>query len=113
MLVHFMMEEHGASQRQACAALSVPRSSYQYEPQSKNDIPVIQELEELVTCNPVKGFWRSYYRIWRKSLIWNHKRIYHVYTAHQLNIRRRFKKRLPARVNKHYFNLRVSMKLVN
>jgi putative transposase len=103
MLVHFMMEEHGVSQRQACTALSVPRSSYQYEPQSKNDSPVIQELEELVTRHPAIGFWQSYYRIRRKGLIWNHKRIYRVYTALQLNIRRRFKKRLPARVKQALF----------
>jgi len=98
-----MMEEHGVSQRQACTALSVPRSSYQYEPQSKNDSPVIQELEELVTRHPAIGFWQSYYRIRRKGLIWNHKRIYRVYTALQLNIRRRFKKRLPARVKQALF----------
>lgn len=103
MLVHFMVEEHGVSQRQACAALSVPRSSYQYEPQSKNDSPVIQELEELVMRHPAIGFWQSYYRIRRKGLLWNHKRVYRVYTALQLNIRRRFKKRLPARVKQALF----------
>jgi len=103
MLVQFMVEEHGVSERQACVALSVPRSSYQYESQSKNDIPVIQELEELVTRHPAIGFWQSYYRIRRKGLIWNHKRVYRVYTALQLNIRRRFKKRLPARVKQALF----------
>jgi putative transposase len=98
-----MMEEHGVSQRQACTALSMSRSSYQYEPRSKNDSLVIQELEELVTRHPAIGFWQSYYRIRRKGLIWNHKRIYRVYTALQLNIRRRFKKRLPARVKQALF----------
>lgn len=103
MLVHHMTQEHGVSERQACIALSVPRSSYQYHPQSKNDSPVIEALEELVARHPAIGFWQSYYRIRRKGLTWNHKKIYRVYTALQLNIRRRFKKRLPARAKQALF----------
>lgn len=103
MLVQFMIEEHGVSQRQACQALSVPRSSYQYTPTSKNDTPLIQELEGLVSRHPAIGFWQSYYRIRRKGFIWNHKRVYRVYTALHLNIRRRYKKRLPARVKQALF----------
>jgi putative transposase len=103
MLVQFMVEEHGVSQRQACKALSVPRSSYQYIPKAKNDTPVINELQELVVKHPAIGFWQSYFRLRRRGLIWNHKRVYRVYTALQLNIRRRFKKRLPTRVKQALF----------
>lgn len=103
MLVQFMIEEHGVSQRQACKALRVPRSTYQYKPTPKNDSPLIQELETLVAKHPAIGFWQSYYRIRRKGFLWNHKRIYRVYTALHLNIRRRFKKRLPARVKQALF----------
>jgi putative transposase len=103
MLVQFMIQEHGVSQRQACNCLRVPRSSYQYDPKVKNDTPIIQELEALVAKHPAIGFWQSYYRLRRKGFSWNHKRVYRVYTALHLNIRRRFKKRLPARVKQALF----------
>jgi putative transposase len=98
-----MIEEHGVSQRQACKALCVPRSSYRYTPKPKNDIPVINQLEELVSKHPAIGFWQSYYRIRRKGFVWNHKRVYRIYTSLKLNIRRRFKKRLPCRMKQALF----------
>lgn len=103
MLAQFMIQEHGVSERQACKALSIPRSSYQYSPQYKNDTPIIQQLEGLVAHHPAIGFWQSYHRIRNQGLIWNHKRIYRVYTSLKLNIRRRFKKRLPTRVKQALF----------
>jgi putative transposase len=44
------------------------------------------------------GYWQCCYRLWNKGYLWNHKRIYRVYTDMKLNIRRRAKKRLPERV---------------
>ena len=98
-----MMEEHGVSQRQACNTLRVPRSSSQYIPKAKNDTPLINELHDLVSQHPAIGFWQSYYRLRRKGFVWNHKKVYRVYTSLHLNIRRRFKKRLPARVKQALF----------
>jgi putative transposase len=98
MLVHYMIKEHGVSQRQACKTLSVPRGSIHYKPKAKNDTPVINALHSLVERHPAIGFWQSYFRLRRKGFVWNHKKVYRVYTSLKLNIRRRFKKRLPTRV---------------
>ena len=93
-----MITEHGVSQRQACKVVSLPRSTQQYKRKPKQDEPVIDQLKELVDKHPSIGFWQSYYRIRRKGYNWNHKKVYRVYTELKLNIRRRYKKRLPARV---------------
>jgi putative transposase len=93
-----MITEHGISQRQACKVVSLPRSTQQYKRKPKQDEPVIDQLKELVDKHPAIGFWQSYYRIRRKGFDWNHKKVYRVYTEMKLNIRRRYKKRLPARV---------------
>lgn len=103
MLAQFMIEEHGVSQRQACKALGMPRSTVQYRPKAKNDTEVIAELNKLIEKHPAIGFWQSYFRLRRKGFTWNHKRVYRIYTSLKLNIRRRFKKRLPARVKQALF----------
>lgn len=59
----------------------------------------MQEALTLLTQkHPAIGFWQCCYRLWNKDYPWNHKKIYRVYTAMKLNIRRRAKKRLPERV---------------
>lgn len=98
-----MIEEHKVSQRQACRALQVPRSTVQYQPKPKNDEKVIALLQELVDKHPAIGFWKCFHRIRRMGYKWNHKRVYRVYTALKMNIRRRHKKRLPARIKQSLF----------
>lgn len=102
-LVEYMVREHRISQRQAAKAISLPQSTIRYKPKIKNDDVVILELQQLIEKHPAIGFWQCYYRIRRKGLLWNHKRIYRVYTALKMNIRRRSKKRLPARVKQALF----------
>lgn len=49
------------------------------------------------------GFWQSYHRIRKSGEVVNHKKLYRIYTALKLNIRRRARKRLPARVKQALF----------
>lgn len=98
-----MIAAHGISKRQACKTMRFPRTTFQYKPKPKDDDQVINQLEELVEKHPGIGFWKSYKRIKRKGFTWNHKRVYRVYTQLKLNIRRRAKKRLPARVKQTLF----------
>jgi putative transposase len=93
-----MIVEHGISQRQACKAVKLKRSTNQYKHKPKDDGAVVDELNKLVAKHPSIGFWKSDYRMRNAGHIWNHKKVYRVYTTMQLNIRRRSKKRLPARV---------------
>jgi putative transposase len=93
-----MMQQHQISQRQACKAVNLAQSTMRYKPRVKDDQPVITQLQELVDKHPAIGFWQSYYRIRRNGFEWNHKRIYRVYTDLKLNVRRRYRRRLPARI---------------
>ena len=98
-----MIEQHEISQRQACKAVSLPRSTKRYWPKPKADSEVIDQLQQLVEKHPAIGFWQSYYRIRRKGFLWNHKKVYRVYTDMKLNIRRRYRKRLPQRVKQSLY----------
>jgi putative transposase len=69
----------------------------------KQDDELRDELSLLIQTYPAIGFWQSHYRLRRKGFSWNHKRVYRVYAAMGLNIRRRLKKRLPARVKQALF----------
>lgn len=98
-----MIEEHGVSVRQACKAAGVARSTFQYEVKEKDDSQIEEQLQLLVARHPAIGFWQCFYRIRRMGHVWNHKRVYRVYSRLRLNIRRRHKKRLPARVKQALF----------
>lgn len=94
---------HGISERQACKELKLPRSTYQYQAKDKNDDLLIDELNKLVEKNPSYGFWMCYSKLRMAGYQWNHKKVYRVYTALHLNIRRKRKKRLPARAKQQLF----------
>jgi putative transposase len=98
-----MVNEYGISVRQACKEIKLPRSSYSYRSCKRNDDLIIEQLAILIEKHPSIGFWMCYYRLKKMGFNWNHKRVYRVYTQMKLNIRRRAKKRLPARVKQSLF----------
>ena len=98
-----MAEEHGVSIRQGCRTAGIADSTYRYKCRARNDDSIIEALNELVERFPSIGFWQAHHRLRIKGHTWNHKRVYRVYTAMGLNIRRRAKKRLPARAKQQLF----------
>lgn len=97
MMAETMMEL-GVSHRQACSETGLARSTQAYKQKVKRDEVVVEQLHLLVEKHPSIGFWQSYYRIRRKGFVWNHKKVYRVYTDLKLNIRRRYRRRIPARI---------------
>ncbi len=64
----------------------------------KDDHALIDHLSKLSEAHPREGFWKSYYRLRNAGEIINHKPLHRVYKQIGLPLRRKAKKRLPARV---------------
>jgi len=58
---------------------------------------VEQALYKHAQEHPREGFWKAYFRIRNSGLVINHKRVHRVYKRLGLALRRKVKKRLPAR----------------
>lgn len=64
----------------------------------KDDSTLEKLLSQLSKDHPREGFWKSYYRIRNTAEVVNHKRLHRIYKKMGLPLRRKVKKRLPARV---------------
>ena len=85
------------SLRQACRTLSLSRTVYFYQPDTRRDEPVIHELTELAERYPRYGFKKLFQLLRRQGNTWNHKRVHRIYCLLKLNFRRKGKQRLPVR----------------
>lgn len=61
------------------------------------DAELIAALTAAVEAHPSQGFWKYCDQLRKQRPDWNYKRIYRVYKAMKLNLRRAAKRRLPAR----------------
>lgn len=96
-LAAWLMEHYDWSERRACTAIGLSRSTVRYRKRPDRDEEVIALLAELAERFPERGFDKLFQLIRRRGQPWNHKRVWRVYCLMQLNHRRRGKKRLPSR----------------
>lgn len=96
--VEYLVNEEQLSNRRACKLIGISRTTCQYQVKRKDDTELQDALTALTNKHAAIGYWQCCYRLWKKGYTWNHKKIYRVYTEMKLNIRRRAKKRLPARI---------------
>lgn len=95
-----MVTEGGLPVQRACQAVGLGRATY-YRPVvdwAQRDGPVIEALRTLGATTPRWGFWKYVDRLRNTGHQWNHKRLWRVYCHLRLNLPRRTKKRLPARL---------------
>lgn len=92
-----LQQAYGVSLGRACKVMDLSRSVYYYQ-SHRDDRVVIDKLQGMAERRPTEGFWKMYQRIRKEGLVWNHKRIHRVYKFLKLNIKRKGKRRLPARI---------------
>lgn len=85
------------SERQACRTVQVSRCAFRYQTKRITDEPIVQELQQLANKQPRWGCGKMSDYLRNQGHGWNHKRIRRVYRAMALHLKRKPKKRLPAR----------------
>jgi len=86
------------SQRQACRASGIARSTVRYKPVTRDDSGVIDFVGRHMAINPRHGFGLLYDSARHQQQPWGKTVLWRVYCELKLNLPRRGKKRLPARV---------------
>lgn len=89
--------EHLLSTRRACRLCSISSGCYRYESRRKPDDVIVEVLTRLAQSKPRWGFGLMFDWIRHKQHPWNHKRVYRVYKALELNLRIKPKRRFPSR----------------
>ena len=98
MVVQALMAEHGMSERRACQASGIARSTLRYRPVARDDSGVITFIQTHMALNPRHGFGLLYDSARHQGKPWGKTVLWRVYCELLLNLPRRGKKRLPARI---------------
>ncbi len=89
-----VIEKLGLSQRWACNVATCNPKTFRRVLQRPDDEALRKSLEELAVERRRFGYRRLHVLLRREGLIVNHKRVYRVYAAAQLQIRKRVKRRV-------------------
>lgn len=94
--VGFVQAEFKLSQRRACSALGFPRSSCLYRGRRVEPAELVERLKALAARNARHGYRMLHLLLRREGFKVNHKRIYRLYRAEGLSVRRKHRKRIVA-----------------
>jgi putative transposase len=98
MVVQSLMSDHGMSERRACKASGLARSTLRYRPVPRDDCGVINFIQNHLAINPRHGFDLLYATALHQKQPWGKTVLWRVYCELRMNLPRRGKKRLPARI---------------
>ena len=84
-----LREVHGVSQRRACQALGVDRSSVRYRGRRPDDGLIRSRLREIAAVRRRFGYRRLHVLLQREGVLLNHKKLRRLYAEERLQVRRR------------------------
>ncbi len=77
--------------------VNLARSVYRYAAHPRDDSEIQKALTELAASHPEFGFRKMFLTLRRLGHCWNHTRVYRIYCQLKLNLKRKHKRRIPAR----------------
>jgi len=95
--VAYSIRTFGISAAKACKITGLHRSVWYYKTQ-RDDSAVIEKLQQMAQELPQNGCKKWTTKIRKDGFPWNPKRIHRVYKLLNMNLRRKGKRRIPARV---------------
>lgn len=99
-----MIVEESVSVGTACKVVGLNRSMFYYKRNPKDDSEVELKLQALAEKKSTRGLDHYYFLIRNEGLKWNYKRVARVYKKLNLHLRRKRKRRVPARVKEPLVN---------
>ena len=87
-VVH-LIDKHGVSQRRACNALNVDRSTVRYRSKRADDSDLREEIKLVAKERRRFGYRRIQVMLERKGIFMNYKKLRRIYTEEKLQVRRR------------------------
>jgi putative transposase len=89
-----LLTTFGTSVRRACELAQIPRSTYRFERDGQRDEPLRTRLVELAHDKPRYGYRRLLVLVRREGETVNHKKLFRIYRAAGLSVKRKRRKRL-------------------
>jgi len=89
----YLSKQYGFSQRRACRLTKLARSSARYQARRTEQLELRQRLRTFAVARPRFGYRRLGIVLRREFGVLNHKRVYRLYRAEGLAVRRRERKR--------------------
>jgi len=88
------MEKIGLSQRKACSVATCNRKTFRRILRLSDDVELLKRLCDLASQRRRFGYRRLNVLLRREGIVANHKRVYRVYAAAKLQVRKRLKRRV-------------------
>jgi putative transposase len=90
----FLIEKFAVTERKACELAHIARSTFRYRADQQKDAELRKKLTQLAQEQPRYGYRRLQVLLRREGQTVNHKRIFRVYRAAGLSVKRKNRKRL-------------------